>query len=67
MIKGAKIGKWSCVAKNGKPKKKFGTPELVIKAAKKHNATSKNPYKKLVGYKCAYCHKYHLTMKSKKR
>ena len=61
MIKCVDKGIFTCIGRNGNPKRRFDTPEQVISAAKLINGKNKDSNTKLVGYKCSHCHGYHLT------
>lgn len=61
MIKCQDKGIFTCIGRNGIPKKRFNTSEEAIHAAKKINEKNPNTTTKLVGYKCTNCHGYHLT------
>ena len=67
MIKGGNIGTLSCFSKSGKPKSKWVTQDIAIDNAKYlNNKFHKDDDVKLVAYKCANCHSYHLTTKKKR-
>lgn len=59
-------GIFTCIGRNGTPKKKFETAEHAIHAAKLINTKNSESTTKLVGYKCSNCHGYHLTTHFKK-
>ena len=66
MIKCHDKGKWTCIGRNGKPKKSFPTDNAAISAAKLSNNFDANPNTKLVAYKCTHCNQYHLLTVTKK-
>lgn len=60
MIKCHDKGMWTCIGRNGVPKKSFPDDVSAISAAKIVNMNNPDSLTKLVGYKCTHCHKYHL-------
>lgn len=60
-------GMFTCIGRNGVPKRRFETSEQVIHAAKLINSKTPDSTTKLVGYKCSHCHGYHLTTHFKKK
>lgn len=54
-------GIFTCIRRDGTPKKRFVTAEHAISAAKLINNNNTNSNTKLVGYKCTNCQGYHLT------
>ncbi len=61
-------GIFTCIGRNGTPKKRFDTAEQAIHAAKIiNNKNGEASLTKLVGYKCSNCHGYHLTTHFKKQ
>ena len=66
MIKCTDKGMWTCIGKNGTPKKQFPDDKSAISAAKLINENNPQPFTKLVAYKCTQCNKYHLTNRNKK-
>jgi hypothetical protein len=67
MIKCTDKGKWTCVGRNGVPKKSFPDDKSAINSAKIINEKYPQPDSKKVAYKCSHCGKYHLlTVKKKK-
>lgn len=68
MIKCTNKGIWTCISRQGKPKKGFEDDKSAISAAKIINKKDPKPDTKLVAYKCSNCSKYHLlTVKKRKR
>ena len=66
MIKCVNKGVWTCISRNGIPKKSYNDSDSAISAAKLVNKHHQKDTTKLVAYKCAYCHKYHLLTVNKK-
>jgi hypothetical protein len=66
MIKCTNKGIWTCISRNGIPKKSYEDDKSAISAAKIVNQKHPKPDSKLVAYKCSYCHKYHLLTVKKK-
>lgn len=66
MIKCKDKGKWTCIARNGKPKKSFDTSDFAIQVSKIINTKNNSLNTKLVSYKCSHCFKYHLLTVNKK-
>lgn len=60
MIKCYDKGIWTCISKNGKPKKSFKTSDDAINFAKWANNKFDSEDTKQVAYKCTNCHQYHL-------
>jgi hypothetical protein len=60
MIKCYDKGRWTCIGRNGVPKKSFPDDVSAISAAKIINTSNPDSLTKLVGYKCSHCQKYHL-------
>ena len=60
MIKCTDKGKWTCIAKSGKPKKAFLNQDKAIDFAKWANKKFPQRNQKQVAYKCTHCHQYHL-------
>jgi len=54
-------GIFTCISRNGAPKKRFETDNAAISAAKIINEINKESPTKLVAYKCSHCFGYHLT------
>jgi hypothetical protein len=68
MIKCVDKGIWTCIGRNGVPKKSYDNDNLAINAAKIVNEKDPKPNTKLVAYKCSHCNKYHLlTVYKRKR
>lgn len=68
MIKCIDKGIWTCISREGKPKKSFIDDKSAISAAKIINEKDPKPDTKLVAYKCSNCSNYHLlTVKKRKR
>jgi hypothetical protein len=68
MIKCTDKGKWTCIGRNGKPKKSYKTDNGAIMAAKIVNEKDPKTETKLVAYKCTHCQLYHLlTVPKRKR
>lgn len=66
MIKCFDKGMWTCISRNGTPKKSYDDDKSAINAAKIVNEKNNNKYTKLVAYKCTHCQKYHLLTVNKK-
>ena len=66
MIKGVDKGIWTCISNLGVPKKSYDNSDAAISAAKLVNKHDPKETTKLVAYKCAHCHKYHLLTVNKK-
>jgi hypothetical protein len=60
MIKCFDKGRWTCIGRNGLPKKSFTNDESAISAAKLINNKEPDSPTKLVAYKCSHCQNYHL-------
>jgi hypothetical protein len=60
MIKCFDKGRWTCIGRNGTPKRSFEDDKSAISAAKIINNDNPNSPTKLVAYKCTHCQKYHL-------
>jgi hypothetical protein len=60
MVKCVDKGKFTCISRNGIPKKSYDTDNAAIAAAKIVNGKDPKPDTKLVAYKCCHCQKYHL-------
>lgn len=60
MIKCVDKGEFTCISRNGIPKKSYDTDNAAIAAAKIVNGKDPKPDTKLVAYKCCHCQKYHL-------
>jgi hypothetical protein len=60
MIKCVDKGIWTCISREGKPKKSFISDKSAISAAKIVNEKDPKPDTKLVAYKCSKCGNYHL-------
>lgn len=54
-------GRYTCISRNGIPKKSYNTDNEAIHAAKIVNERNSDSNTKLVVYKCAHCQKFHLT------
>lgn len=68
MIKCTNKGKWTCISRNGTPKKSYPNSDSAISAAKLVNEHNTEKNTKLVAYKCDHCQKYHLlTVNNKKK
>lgn len=66
MIKCTDKGIWTCIGRNGTPKKSFPSDKLAIQAAKTINEKNPKDDTKLVAYKCTNCNQYHLLTVKKK-
>ncbi len=66
MIKCIDNGMWTCIRRDGTPKKSYTNQDSAINAAKLVNEKDPKENTKLVAYKCANCIGYHLTTKFKK-
>jgi len=66
MIKCVDKGFWTCIGRNGVPKKSYLDDKSAISAAKIVNEKDPKPDTKLVAYKCTHCNKYHLLTVRKK-
>lgn len=61
-------GIFTCIGRDGKPKRRFKTADEAIHAAKLINEKNgKDCLTKLVGYKCSNCLGYHLTTHFKRQ
>ena len=60
MIKCVDKGIWTCISRNGVPKKSYPDDVSAINSAKLINGKNKGGKTKLVAYKCTHCSKYHL-------
>lgn len=67
MIKCIDNGIFTCIGRNGTPKRKFDTSEQAIHAAKLINSNNPLSLTKLVAYKCTHCNGYHLTTHFKRQ
>ena len=67
MIKCTDKGVWTCIGRNGKPKKAFASDKLAIQSAKTINEKDPKDGTKLVAYKCTNCNQYHLLTVNKKK
>lgn len=67
MIKCVDKGIWTCISREGKPKKSFIDDKSAISAAKIVNEKDPKPDTKLVAYKCSNCGNYHLLTVKKRR
>jgi len=54
-------GRYTCISRNGVPKKSYDTDKQAINTAKILNENNLDSVTKLVAYKCSYCGKFHLT------
>jgi len=67
MIKCVDKGMFTCIGRNGTPKREFPSAEAAISAAKWANDKFPDEFTKQVGYKCTHCQKYHLTTVQKRQ
>jgi hypothetical protein len=67
MIKCVDKGRWTCFSRTGVPKKTYTTDTQAIAAAKTVNTRDPRVGTKLVAYKCAHCHGYHLLTVNKRQ
>lgn len=67
MIKCVDKGIWTCIGRNGVPKKSFDDDKSAISAAKIINNNTPDSPTKLVAYKCTHCQKYHLLSVRRKK
>ena len=66
MIKCVDKGIWTCIGRNGVPKKSYLNDKSAISGANIVNEKDRKQNTKLVAYKCKNCNKYHLLTVSKK-
>jgi hypothetical protein len=66
MIKCVDKGIWTCIGRNGVPKKSYTDDKSAISAAKIVNEKDPKQYTKLVAYKCSHCNQFHLLTVNKK-
>jgi len=61
MIKCIGKSKFNCISRDFKQKVKYANADAAINKAKELNEAKKDPFTKLVAYKCNQCNFYHLT------